>query len=100
MSDEHTGQEQDTGSQCVQIGADAGFNAGNGLDESGNGGSTGAGTCDGTNSISNQYFLHVGHIAVFIQHTDQNSNFNSISVKNQNVEQTDEHGNTDRNIAM
>ena len=66
--DEHAGEEQHTGGQCGQASAAAGLDAGSGLDEGGDGG--GAGQCagDGADGVGQKGFLHLGHVAVLVDH--------------------------------
>ena len=66
--EEHAGEEENGGGQRGQTGAAAGLNAGSGLDEGGDGGGTGGSARDGADGIGEQGFLHLGHIAVLVDH--------------------------------
>lgn len=66
--EEHAGEEQDARGERGQARAAARFHAGGGLDERGDGGGTGAGARDRTDGIGQQGFLHLGHVAVLIDH--------------------------------
>ena len=66
-------RKRDTGGQRGQTGAAASLNAGSGFHESGNGGSTGDSTGNGTHGIGDQRFFHFRHFAVFVHHTGAGS---------------------------
>ena len=72
-SDEDAGQEQDTGGQSCKTCTAACLNTRSGFNEGGNGGSTGNSTSQSTDRIRDQSFLHVRHVAVFVDHTGTGS---------------------------
>ena len=61
-------KEHDRGGQRGKTRAAAGLNAGAGLDEGGDGGGAGACACYGADGVCQQSFLHLGHLAVLIEH--------------------------------
>ena len=66
--DEHAQQEHYSGRQRGKAGAAARLDAGTGLDEGRYGGGAGACACDGADGVREQSFLHLGHLAVLIEH--------------------------------
>ena len=66
--DEDTGEEQDTRCQRGQTGASARLYTGCRLDKGGNGRGTCAGAGDGADCVGDECFLHIGHVAFFVDH--------------------------------
>ena len=66
--EEHAGEEQHRRSERGKSRAAARFHAGGGLNEGRDGRGAGAGARDRTDGVGEQGFLHVGHVALFIDH--------------------------------
>ena len=66
--DEHAGEEQDAAGERGEARATAGLDARGRLDEGRDGGGAGAGAHDGAHGVGEHGFLHLGHLAVLVEH--------------------------------